>query len=150
MHQPLLKWFPLFIWLLFAGLIRVVSSVVLWGGAGAAFPRLRCSGSRLFYMERALRCAQFQPSGVPQKRGTKSCACFLCLPSLSGSGCQELDRRTLPRCGAPSPLRDPSLSFRLCQSGVYAFCPLLTQPQSLPALVGCLRPVVGVQVFFSI
>ena len=68
------------------------------------------SGSRLFYMERALRCARFQPSGVPQKPGTKSCACFLCLPHQSGSGSQELDGRTLPGCGAPSALCVPSPS----------------------------------------
>ena len=42
------------------------------------FSRLRCSGSRLLYMERALRCARFQPSGAPHKRGF-SCACVLCL-----------------------------------------------------------------------
>ena len=107
----------------------------------ALLSRLRCSGSRLFYMERALCCARFQPSGVPQKHGTKSCACFLCLPSLSGSGSQELDGRTLPGCGAPSPLLDPSLKFPRCQSGVYTFCPPLTQPQSPPAPVGFLRPV---------
>nr|XP_020756587.1 protein eva-1 homolog A-like [Odocoileus virginianus texanus] len=47
-------------------------------------------------MERALHCTQFQPSGVPQKRGTKSCACVLRLPHPTGSGSQELDGRTLP------------------------------------------------------
>ena len=46
-------------------------------------------------MERALRWARFQPSGVPQKRGLH-CACVLCLPCPSGSGSQELDGRTLP------------------------------------------------------
>ena len=62
----------------------------------ALLSSLRCSGSRLLYMERALCCARFQPSGVPQKRGTKSCACFLCLPRPSGSGSQEPDGRALP------------------------------------------------------
>ena len=102
---------------------------------------LRCSGSRLLYRERALRRARFQPSGAPQKPGTKSCACVLCLPRPSGSVSLELDRRTLPGCGAPSPLRGPSLSFRLRQLGVCAFCPPRCQPQSPPAPVGCLRPV---------
>ena len=59
-------------------------------------------------MERALRCPRFQPSGVPQKCRL-SCACVLCLPH---SGSQELDRRTLPVCGAPSPLHVPSPSPR--------------------------------------
>ena len=92
-------------------LIQVAGSVALRGGAALLSP-LRCSGSRLLYMAPALRCARFQPSGVPQKRGTKSCACFLCLPRLSGSGIQELDRRTFPGCGAPSALRVPSPSPR--------------------------------------
>ena len=38
---------------------------------------------------------------------------FCAFPSLSSSGSQELDGRTFPGCGAPSPLRGPSLSF-LC------------------------------------
>ena len=43
------------------------------------FPRLHCSGSRLLYMERALRCVRFQFSGPPQKCRF-GCACVLCLP----------------------------------------------------------------------
>ena len=74
------------------------------------FPRLHCSGSRPLYMERALRCVRFQPSGVPQKPGTESCACFL--RHQSGSGSQGLDGRTLPGCGAPSALRGPGPSPR--------------------------------------
>ena len=38
--------------------------------------------------------------------------CVLCLPRPSSSGSQELDGCTLRGCGAPSPLRGPSLSFR--------------------------------------
>ena len=91
-------------------LIQVAISLVLRKGLVLLSP-LSFSGSQLFYMERALRCVQFQPSGVPLKCGTKSCPCFLCLPCQSGSGSQELDGRTLPGCGAPSPLRGPSLSF---------------------------------------
>ena len=116
--------------------------VLLHCGRGwCCFPRLRCSGSQLLYMERALCCVQFQPSGVPQKCGTKSCACFLCLPHLSGSGSQELDGCTLPGCGAPSPHHGPSLSFCPCQTGACAFCPPHPQPQSPPVPVGCLRRV---------
>ena len=84
---------------------------------GVCFPRLHCSGSRLLYREQALRCMRFQFSGTPQKRGL-GWACVLCLPRPSSSGRQEPDRCTLPgavhspQCGAPSPLRGPSLSFR--------------------------------------
>ena len=58
-------------------------------------------------MECALRCARFQPSGPPQKPGTKSCACVLCLPRPSSSGSQELDGRALPGAARllPSALR---------------------------------------------
>ena len=70
-------------------------------------------------MERALRCTRFQPSGPPQKRGL-GCACFLRLPRPSGSGSQGLAGRTLPGCGAPSPLRGPSLSFHPRLSGARA------------------------------
>ena len=83
---------------------------------------LRCSGSRLVYMERALRCVRFQPSGVPQKRGTKSCACFLCLPCPNGSGNQELDGRT------PSALRGSSPSPRPRRSGACTLCLATTLP----------------------
>ena len=79
--------------------------------------------------------------GVPQKCGTRSPACFLCLPSQSDSGSQELDRRTLPGRCAPSPLHGPSLSFHLCQSGACTFCPPHPQPQFPSTPVGCLRPV---------
>ena len=69
---------------------------------------LCCSGSWLLYMERALRCARFQPLGAPQKPGTKSCTCFLRLPRQSCSDSQELDGQTLPGCGAPSALPSPA------------------------------------------
>ena len=52
---------------------------------------------------------RFSFSGTPQ-RPRLGWACILCLPSLSCSGSQELDERTLPGCGAPYPLREPSLS----------------------------------------
>ena len=70
-------------------------------------PRLHCSGSRLLYRERALRCMRFQFSGPPQKCG---CACVLCLPGLSGSGSPELDRpgSLSPGAGRPFPSVAPA------------------------------------------
>ena len=90
---------------------------------GVCLPHLHCSGSQLLYMERALRCVRFQFSGTTQKRRF-GWACVLCLPRLSSSGSPELDGRTLPGCGAPSPLRGPSLSFRVCarQSDACGLC----------------------------
>ena len=58
---------------------------------------------------------------------------FCAFPGLSSSGSQELDRRTLPGCGAPSPLRVPSPSPCPRQSGACALC----LPATLPS--GC-RP----------
>ena len=47
---------------------------------------------------------------------------FHAFPSPSSSGSQELDKRTLPGCGAPSHLCGPSLSFHGYQLGVCALC----------------------------
>ena len=98
------------------------------GEGWRCFPRLRCSGSRLLYRERALRRARFQPSGAPQKPGTKSCACVLCLPRPSGSRSQELDGRTLPGAARLLPSASPSLP---AQVGACALC--------LPATIQNLR-----------
>ena len=99
-------------------LIQVAGSVALRGGAGAAFPStlLRL---RLFYKEHALRCARFQPPGVPQKCGTKSCTCFLCLPRQSGSGAFRVHSPRVRR----------------------AFSPPWSQSQFPPAPVRCVRPL---------
>ena len=78
-------------------------------------------------MERALRCAGFQPLGTPQKHGL-GCACVLYLPQPEQLRQPGLDRRTLPGCGAPSPLRSPSLSFRPDQSRARALCLAKTLP----------------------
>ena len=81
------------------------------------FPRLHCSGSRLLYRERALRCLWFQFSCTPQKRGL-GCACVLCLPR-------------------PERLRQPG-AWRAHSSQVWcAFSPPRPQPRFLRALVGC-------------
>ena len=91
-------------------LVQVASSVALGGGAGVDFPSLLLRlPAALYGACPALRRARFQPSGVPQKRRLSG-ACVLCLPRPSSSGSQELDGRTLPGCGAPSPLRVPSPS----------------------------------------
>ena len=63
--------------------------------------RLHCSGSRLLYMECALRCLRFQFSCPPQKHGL-GWTCVLCLPRRSSSGRQELAGRTLPAAAPAS------------------------------------------------
>ena len=50
----------------------------------------------------------FRFSGTPQKHRL-GWACVLCRPRPSSSGLQQPDGRTLPGCGAPPPLRSPSL-----------------------------------------
>ena len=92
-------------------------------------------------MEHALRCALFQPSGVPQKPGTKSCACFLRLPRQSGSGSQKLDGRTLPGCSAPSALRVPSPSPCPRWSGACALCLATTVRNRRRSSIRNWRPV---------
>ena len=61
---------------------------------------------------------------------------FCALPP-SSSGSQELDGRTLPGCGAPSPLRGPSLSFRAPVDCLCLVCVLGSWPlaMTLPANV---------------
>ena len=78
------------------------SSVVLRGEGCAVFPSTLLRLPAALYGA-ALRCARFQPSGPPQKRGTKSYACVLRLPRPSGSGSQELAGRPLPSA-APDPV----------------------------------------------
>ena len=53
---------------------------------------------------------------------------FCAFPGPSSSGSQELDGCTLPGCGAPSPLRGPSLSFQSRWSGACALCLAATLP----------------------
>ena len=47
---------------------------------------------------------------------------FCAFPDPSSSGHQELEERTLPGCGTPSPLHGPSLSFSADQLGACALC----------------------------
>ena len=74
---------------------------------GVCSPRLRCSGSRLLCVERALRCSRFQFSGSPQKHGL-GWACVLCLPRPSSSGSREPDGRTLPGAARLLPSAGPA------------------------------------------
>ena len=79
---------------------------------GMCSPRLHCSGSWLLYMELALRCVWFQ-FWVFHKSADLVGPVFFAFPGRSSSGSQELDGLTLPGCSTPSPLRGPSLSFRM-------------------------------------
>ena len=150
-------------------LVLVSSSFALRaaGRGWHCFPHLHCSGSRLLYIEGALRCARFQPSGPPQKCGL-GCACVLCLPRPRGSGSQELEGALSPvrrafspprsqpqflpasRVRAPSPLRVPSPSPRRRRLGARALCLAATLPaistiQNLrKSLVRNWRPVCSV------
>ena len=80
------------------------------------FPRLHCSGSRLLSRERALSCMHFpglslsDPGFWVLHKDTDSVGpAFCAFPGQSSSGSQELDKCTLPRCGAHNPLRRLSL-----------------------------------------
>ena len=48
------------------------------------------SGSRLFYMEHALCCAGFQPSGVPQKLEQKATPAFCAFPIRAAQAARSL------------------------------------------------------------
>ena len=137
LHWSLLKRFPLF------GFCLQGSSVPIfrphtggrrWTHSGCWFRRAAGRAWRCFPVCSAqapggslwsVPCAaRFQPSGVPQKPGTKSCACVLCLPHQSGSGSPELEGRTLPRAA------------RLLPSGVLAS--VSARPGRVP--VPCVSP----------
>ena len=102
----------------------------VWGGPAVFRPHWVCprsgwvcvlSPSTLLRLQAALQGAgpalcglprpkplRFRFSGPPQKHRL-GWACVLCRPRPSSSGLQQPDGRTLPGCGAPSPLRSPSL-----------------------------------------
>ena len=127
---------------------RFASSVPLQGGRGAA-GRYRCVWGALamfrphWVCPRSLVCAlpvytaQAPGCSIWSGYGTRV-ACgssfrvfhksadsvgpaFCAFPGLSGSGRQELDGRTLPGCGASSPLRGPT-SVSACTCQVCAAC----------------------------
>ena len=120
-------------------LFRFASSVTLRGGRGTAFPvyAAQAPSCSIWSMPCAARSSSPR---VFHKSADLAAPVSCAFPGPSSLGSQELDGRTLPGCGAPSPLRCPSLSFRLRQSGVRAFSPLWPQPQSPPVQVGCVRP----------
>ena len=99
-------------------------------------PRLHCSGSRLLYMERALRCMRFQFSGIPQKRGL-SRPCVLCLPRPEQLRQPGAGRAHSPRvrCAFSPPRTEPQFSNagRVRLVSVLRSWPLAT---TLPADVG--------------
>ena len=93
------------------------------------FPCLHCSGSRLLSRGWALYCTDFpglcnsdSSFWVFHKSTDLVEPAFSAFPGQSSSGSQELDKHTLPGCGAPYPLRGPSLSFRACRSGPPCVC----------------------------
>ena len=119
------------------------------GRVGAAFPiyTAQAPGCSIWSMP----CVACGSSFWIFHKSVDSVAPALCaFPSLSSSGIQELDRCTLPGCGAPSPLRGPSLSLHPCQSGACILC-LATTIQNLRKYLvrnwspGCI--VVGDAVF---
>ena len=124
-------------------LFRFDGSVVLGGGRGAADkchwpvwgalavfqPHWDCPHSRVcafpVYTAQAPGCSIW--SGpclvcsssfrVFHKSADSVGPAFCAFPSRSSLGSQEFDMRTLPGCGAPYPLRGPSLSFRVLWLG---------------------------------
>ena len=119
---------------------QVASSIALWGGAGAAFPiyAAQAPGCSIWSVPCTVRGSSPR---VFHKSPDLAAPAFCAFPGPSSSGSQELDGSTLPGCGAPSPLRSPSLSFCPRQLGAFSFSPQHPQPQSPPVLVGCIRPV---------
>ena len=87
----------------------------LRGGRGTAFPiyTAQAPGCSIGSVPLIACGSSFR---VLHKSSDSVARAFCAFPSLSGSGSQELDGCTLPRCGAPSPLHGPSLSFRPCLS----------------------------------
>ena len=81
-------------------------------------------------MERALCCVRFQFSGPPQKRRL-GCACVLCLAWPEQLRQPGAWRAHSPGCGAPSPLRGSSLSFRLRRSGACTLSLAATLPEDV-------------------
>ena len=128
-------------------MFRFASSVLLRGGRGAA-DRYSCVWVALtvfrpplmgvcafpVYTAQAPSCSIWSVPCVAcsssfrvfHRSANLVAPAFYTFPGLSSSGSQELDGRTLPRCGTPSPLCGPSLSFHLNQSGACALCLAVT------------------------
>ena len=98
-------------------LIRVASSLALREGRALLSP-LRCSGSRLLYMECALRCARSSPR-VFHRIGESAAPALRAFPA-----------------GAVQAARSLTGALPWVQR---AFCPPRSQPHFPPAPVGCTR-----------
>ena len=59
---------------------------------------------------------------VPHRSADSVAPAFCAFPSLSSSGSQEFDGRTLHGCSALFPLRGPSLSFCVLRLGASGLC----------------------------
>ena len=113
------------------------------GRTGFALARGMCSFP--VYTVQAPGCSRGGGSCVPcgssfrvlRKSADSVGPAFCASPGLSSSGSQELHEHTLPRCGAPSPLCGPSLSFQARLSG--------TPCVSSGELVSSCRPPSGCQ-----
>ena len=90
-------------------------------GEGAVFPvyAAQAPGCSIWSVPCAARGSSFQ---VLHKSADSVVPAFCAFPGLSSTGSQDLHRHTFPGCGAPSPLRGPSLSFRPRWSGVCTLC----------------------------
>ena len=97
--------------------------------ATLGFPPLAAcvlSLSTMLRLQAALQGACPELCVVPvfgySKRADSVGPAFCAFPSLSSSGSQELDGRTLPGCSEPYPLCSPSLSFHAHQLGALCVC----------------------------
>ena len=108
-------------------LFRFASSLVLRGGRDAAFPVYPAQSPGCSI--RSVPCVACGSSfRVLHKSADLVAPAFCAFPGRSSSGSQELDGRTLPACGAPSPLCGPSLSFHSHRLGACTLCLATTLP----------------------
>ena len=103
---------------------------------GCCFPRLRCSGSRLFYMERALRCLRFQPSGVPQK-----CLRFVPSTAQAAQAARSLTGALSPGAVCLLPSATPA-SVSACAGWVHAPCVSLQPSRRMSTIQNLSRSLI--------
>ena len=89
------------------------------------FPRLHCSGSRMLYMERALRCVRFQFSGTPEKRGLSWACLFRAFPGRAAQAARSLTGALSPGAARLLPSTVPasvsSLAGQMRVARVYSW-----------------------------
>ena len=132
-------------------MFRVACSIVLRGGRGAAdryccvwgalavfrpqwvcprsqvsvLSRLHCSGSRMLYIERALRCVRFQFSGTPEKRGLSWACLFRAFPGRAAQAARSLTGALSPGAARLLPSTVPasvsSLAGQMRVARVYSW-----------------------------